>query len=124
MGCSKKSYNLGADFEKLIGTWKSINGDENIRIEFSNRCKVSIEREFARGGSFYINKFEYLGPSSNGLLSYSYKIKSKKYKRFGYSDALYLYSNDYDKVDTISLTGLWLIENSTYQYDNVLFVRE
>jgi len=122
--CGKISNKIGEDYYKVVGRWKNINGDENIRIEFSNRGKALIVREFARGGSFYINKFEYLGTSSNGLLSHSFMIKSKKYKRFGYSDAIYVFSNDFNSIDTISMTGFWLIENSSNQYSTVLFVRE
>lgn len=122
--CNKDSIDLGPDYHKLIGHWKNINGDENIRLEFSKRGKCTIDREFARGGSLYFNEFEYMGPSDSGVLLHSFLVKSKKYERFGYSDALYIFSNNLTNFDTISLTGFWLIENSTYQYDNVLFVRE
>lgn len=122
--CGKISNKIGEDYFKVVGRWKNISGDENIEIVFSKRGKVSIEREFARGGTFFINNFDYVGPSNSGLLSYSFMVKSKKYNRFGYSDALYLFANDLNNFDTIALTGFWLVENSTYQYSNVLFVKE
>jgi hypothetical protein len=122
--CGKISNKIGEDYFKVVGRWKNINGDENIEIVFSKRGKVSIEREFARGGTFFINKFDYVGPSNSGLLSHSFMVKNKKYDQFGYSDAPYLFTNDLNNFDTIALTGFWLVENSTYQYSNVLFVKE
>lgn len=92
--CQKK-HNLGEDYEKLIGTWGNINGDDSCTLRLSSNGIFEYYRSFTKNKNFKIISFEKVDES---YLSYAI------YKFSGRKDESYLYvSSTFDTLFVITL---------------------
>ncbi|MES2798468.1 MAG: hypothetical protein V4638_00500 [Bacteroidota bacterium] len=54
----QKEHNLGEDFNKLIGTWASISGDDSSTLIFKSTGIFAYHRSFIRNQKFNVKSIE------------------------------------------------------------------
>lgn len=119
VSCSKNSYNLGSDFEKLIGTWRNINGNQPIEVKIRGNGKVEVHKSIERGISFKTKYFESYS-SPNPIGSFEYSLSEEKDIFIG----RYLTFNCNSNFDTIAFHVGTLLADNTAQYGEIFFIKD
>ncbi|MES2798515.1 MAG: hypothetical protein V4638_00740 [Bacteroidota bacterium] len=103
----QKEHNLGEDYNKLIGTWGNIGGDDSVTLFLKPNGVFEYHRSFERKGKFKIKSFEFLY-----LDSESYRrcdiIGEKRATTFYVNssfDSIKIYSSDYSYNHSLNLNS-------------------
>lgn len=118
--CSKDTNNLGSDFEKLVGTWRNIEGDLPIQILIRKNGKIEVLKSIERGYKFRANYYicDTTGNSS-GLNTY---LLSENANGIEGRKMVFLAKPN---LDTIQIETGTLIVNNIAQYVSVMnFTKE
>lgn len=65
VACKKEENNLGEEFQRVVGKWENIEGDDRIHITIEASGKIKIEKSTERGQKFKVN---YLYKNPNDLI--------------------------------------------------------
>ena len=54
--CKKQAVDIGPDFDRIIGQWKSVNGDERVYITVKKNGVINISKATQRNKKFKITQ--------------------------------------------------------------------
>lgn len=65
--CTKKTHNLGPDYDQFVGVWETVNTSEKAILEFKKNGKIEISHAIERNGKFIVKnlKFWYYDSASD-----------------------------------------------------------
>jgi hypothetical protein len=108
--CKKEKLELGEDFDRIVGNWESINGNDKTFISIEENGKVKVERSTERGQRFRIEETEennFLKPQIGNNWTAIICNNSKSYDQIIYfhknkkSDTIIFWIGDYIHGDTL-----------------------
>jgi hypothetical protein len=119
--CKKEKLEIGEDFDRIIGNWESINGDDKTFIKVKKNGVIVIASSIHRGKKFKVNKSVEMsnysvesGPEWKGFYCYN---------EVDLSNQLMYFLKDSNSDTVIFKTGRF-IEDFTLIYKDQFFVRD
>jgi hypothetical protein len=117
--CQKEKLEIGEDFDRIIGKWSSINGDDKTNVSISESGCIKIVRSTERSEKFAISE---LIKYNDALLNETYWTKCLLMNKSN-TERLKFFLNT--TADTAIFTIGIYSENQTYNYyHHQFFVRD
>lgn len=93
----QKEHNLGEDYNKLVGTWGNINGDDSVTVNINSNGLFEYHRSFERRGKFFVKSIKFLYYDAENFVRCDLIGKKRGITLFVNDsfDSLKIYSSDF-----------------------------
>ncbi|MES2798609.1 MAG: hypothetical protein V4638_01215 [Bacteroidota bacterium] len=111
----QKEHNLGEDFNRLVGNWKSVEGDDLISMTVEKSGKINLYKSFER---IHTKKIVRVQKSISSIPNFDFFLIYAKVYNYGFR---YHINNTNDSIYFMDTGGK--TEDFQFDYEPTLMIR-